>query len=274
MQNKDIYDSIIKNISSFPALSSIVADVCNICQDPNSSIADLVKVIEKDPGIVIDILRISNSPIYGFAREILSINQAVSLFGMGTIKGFVISSIIRKNMKFDLDSYGISISTYLDTCREYNKFLIEVYKGADSKLKEVIFPASFLMTSGILILANEAKKLENLNEFKNKIKESDYFLDIEREFFEVNSIDVTAMLFEHWNFESELIDAISDINKTESNAHSNPLKLALKTIGFHKKYTKEQIINAIGFIKENNIEINLNAFNDYIVANTNNVEQQ
>ncbi|RDU65111.1 HDOD domain-containing protein [Helicobacter sp. MIT 14-3879] len=266
---QDIYNSVIKNISSFPALSSIVGDVCSICQDPNSSISDLVKVIEKDPGIVIDILRISNSPIYGFTREILSIHQAVSLFGMGTIKGFVMSSVIRKNMKISFESYGISINSYLDICREYNKFLIEIYKSADSKLKEVIFPASFLMTSGILILSNEALSLENLQEFKNKIKESDLFLDIESEFFGINSVDVTVMLFEHWNFESILIDTIRAINTKEGSETANPLKLALKCINLHKQYTKEQIINALTFIKENNININLNTFNNYIVDNTN-----
>ena len=195
MQQNEIYTSLIKNISSFPAISSIVSEVCSICQDPNSSIADLVKVIERDPGIIIDILRISNSPIYGFTREILNISQAVSLFGMGTIKGFVISSVIRKSMKLSLESYGTSATTYLDTCREYNRLLMEVYKRAPNEIKEVIFPASFLMTSGIMLLANEATKLENIEDFQSKIKEADYFLDVENEFFGVNCADVTASAF-------------------------------------------------------------------------------
>lgn len=194
MQQNEIYTSLIKNISSFPAISSIVGEVCSICQDPNSSIADLVKVIERDPGIIIDILRISNSPIYGFTREILNISQAVSLFGMGTIKGFVISSVIRKSMKLSLESYGTSATAYLDTCREYNRLLMEVYKRAPNEIKEVIFPASFLMTSGIMLLANEAAKLENIEDFQSKIKEADYFLDVENEFFGVNCADVTALL--------------------------------------------------------------------------------
>lgn len=267
MQQNEIYTSLIKNISSFPAISSIVGEVCSICQDPNSSIADLVKVIERDPGIIIDILRISNSPIYGFTREILNISQAVSLFGMGTIKGFVISSVIRKSMKLSLESYGTSATAYLDTCREYNRLLMEAYKRAPNEIKEVIFPASFLMTSGIMLLANEVAKLENIEDFQSKIKEADYFLDVENEFFGVNCADVTALLFEHWNFESALIEAIRGINSSDGFSETSaPLRFALNCISLHKQYTPTQLESARKFIADNALDIDSSAFEAFVSA--------
>lgn len=267
MQQNEIYTSLIKNISSFPAISSIVGEVCSICQDPNSSIADLVKVIERDPGIIIDILRISNSPIYGFTREILNISQAVSLFGMGTIKGFVISSVIRKSMKLSLESYGTSATAYLDTCREYNRLLMEVYKRAPNEIKEVIFPASFLMTSGIMLLANEAAKLENIEDFQSKIKEADYFLDMENEFFGVNCADVTALLFEHWNFESALIEAIRGVNSSDGFSETSaPLRFALNCISLHKQYAPTQLESARKFIADNALDIDSSAFEAFVKA--------
>lgn len=267
MQQNEIYTSLIKNISSFPAISSIVGEVCSICQDPNSSIADLVKVIERDPGIIIDILRISNSPIYGFTREILNISQAVSLFGMGTIKGFVISSVIRKSMKLSLESYGTSATAYLDTCREYNRLLMEAYKRAPNEIKEVIFPASFLMTSGIMLLANEAAKLENIEDFQSKIKEADYFLDMENEFFGVNCADVTALLFEHWNFESALIEAIRGINSSDGFSETSaPLRFALNCISLHKQYAPTQLESAQKFIADNALDLDSSAFEAFVSA--------
>ena len=267
MQQNQIYTSLIKNISSFPAISSIVGEVCSICQDPNSSIADLVKVIERDPGIIIDILRISNSPIYGFTREILNISQAVSLFGMGTIKGFVISSVIRKSMKLSLESYGTSATAYLDTCREYNRLLMEVYKRAPNEIKEVIFPASFLMTSGIMLLANEATKLENIEDFQSKIKEADYFLDVENEFFGVNCADVTALLFEHWNFESALIEAIRGINSSDGFSETSaPLRFALNCISLHKQYAPTQLESTQKFIADSALDLDSSAFEAFVKA--------
>lgn len=266
MKGSDFYNSIIKNISSFPAISSIVGEVCAICQDPNSSIADLVKVIERDPGIVIDILRILNSPIYGFTHEIRNVSQAVSLFGMGTIKGFVISSVVRKNMKIDLEAYGTSITAYLDTCREYNKFLLEVYKRAPGRIKDVIFPASFLMTSGVMLLASEVGKLENASEFRAKIAESSYFLNVESEFLGMNCADVTALLFEHWNFESELIEAIRGINSDELTPTSAPLKVALHCISLHQQYSPLQIDGARKFVADSALEFDNATFEAFLKA--------
>lgn len=263
-----ITSNIIQSINSFPALSSIVGEVFKVCQDPDSSIADLVKIIEKDQGITIDILRIANSPIYGFTREILSIQQAVSLFGMGTIKGFVISSIFRKSTKFDLSPYAISINSYLDTCRECNKFVMEIFKNESEHIKNIIYPASFLMNVGTLIISNEISKTENIKNFTNAIHVAENITEVEIEFTGMGATDVTAMLFEHWNFDIDLIDSIKNISKDNISNNkkelSNPLKTALKCINLNHKYTPKQIENTKRFMKENLINIDINHFDAFI----------
>lgn len=263
-----ITDDIIQKINSFPALSSIVGDVFRTCQDPDSSISDLVKIIEKDQGITIDILRISNSPIYGFTREILNIQQAVSLFGMGTIKGFVISSIFRKSMKFNLSPYAISMNEYLNTCRECNKFTIEIFKNEIDYIKNIIHPASFLMNVGTLIIANEISKTEYAKNFTNAIKSSENISDIEIEFAGISATDATAILFEHWNFDIDLIDSIKNITKDDTlnkkRVLSNPLKATLKCINFYNKYTPKQVESTKRFIKDNLFDIDLDYFDAFV----------
>lgn len=268
---KDVYNQTIKSISSFPALSSVVSEVCNTCQDPNSSISDLVKIIEKDQGITIDILRTANSPIYGFTREIISVQQAVSLFGMGAIKGFVISSMLRNNIKFNLAPYNITIERYLDTCREYNKFVIEMFKHEDNSIKEVIFPAAFLMVAGSLILSNEIAKCLNKNdidEFTATVQNCDEIIRIEKEFMGISSVEVTAMLFEHWNFEIDLINSIKNITDENSSGKkynlTNPLKAALKCINFYNKYTQKQVDDTKKFMKNNLINIDFDYFDKFV----------
>lgn len=268
---KDVYNQTIKSISSFPALSSVVSEVCNTCQDPNSSISDLVKIIEKDQGITIDILRTANSPIYGFTREIISVQQAVSLFGMGAIKGFVISSMLRNNIKFNLAPYNITIERYLDTCREYNKFVIEMFKHEDNSIKEVIFPAAFLMVAGSLILSNEIVKCLNkgdIDEFTATVQNCDEIIRIEKEFMGISSVEVTAMLFEHWNFEIDLINSIKNITDENSSGKkhnlTNPLKAALKCINFYNKYTQKQVDETKKFMKNSLMNIDFDYFDKFV----------
>lgn len=268
---KDVYNQTIKSISSFPALSSVVSEVCSTCQDPNSSISDLVKIIEKDQGITIDILRTANSPIYGFTREIISVQQAVSLFGMGAIKGFVISSMLRNNIKFNLAPYNITIERYLDTCREYNKFVIEMFKHEDNSIKEVIFPAAFLMVAGSLILSNEIVKCLNkgdIDEFTATVQNCDEIIRIEKEFMGISSVEVTVMLFEHWNFEIDLINSIKNITDENSSGKkhnlTNPLKAALKCINFYNKYTQKQVDETKKFMKNSLMNIDFDYFDKFV----------
>lgn len=268
---KDVYNQTIKSISSFPALSSVVSEVCNTCQDPNSSISDLVKIIEKDQGITIDILRTANSPIYGFTREIISVQQAVSLFGMGAIKGFVISSMLRNNIKFNLTPYNITIERYLDTCREYNKFVIEMFKHEDNSIKEVIFPAAFLMVAGSLILSNEIVKClskGDIDEFTAAVQNCDEIIRIEKEFMGISSVEVTAMLFEHWNFEIDLINSIKNITDENSSGKkhnlTNPLKAALKCINFYNKYTQKQVDETKKFMNNSLMNIDFDYFDKFV----------
>ena len=71
--------SMINSIKSLPPLPKTVIDMQRVCNDPNSSINDLVKTVDHDPMIVANLLKAANSPLYSLRREINSVAQAVSL---------------------------------------------------------------------------------------------------------------------------------------------------------------------------------------------------
>lgn len=274
----DIHTQITQNISSFPALSSVVSEVYQTCSDPNSSIANLVKIIEKDQGLTIDILRSTNSPIYGFTREIVSINQAVALFGMGTIKGFAISSMLRNSVKFDLSPYGLGVEGYMDTCRAYNKFVMEVFKNEIPQVKDVIFPASFLMLAGTLILSSEAKKAlpqADLAAFSEAVKKSDETAAVEKEMLGVSGVETTAMLFKHWNFDADLIAAIRGVvDEASATPLSLPLKAAIKSLNFYRKYSAEQIQATKDFMVDNFMQVDFDKFEKFAISQAENLKAQ
>ena len=82
---------VLRQIKNLPPLPKSVMEVQKITSDPNASIKDLVKVIKEDPLLTANLLKVANSPLYGFTRQIKTIDQAVALFGMSTVKGFAIS---------------------------------------------------------------------------------------------------------------------------------------------------------------------------------------
>ena len=89
-------EEIAERIKALPPLPKSFYQMSLICQDPNASISDLARVIEEDPMLVANLLKVANSPLYGFRREIKNVTQAVSLFGMSTTRSLVTDMSIKK----------------------------------------------------------------------------------------------------------------------------------------------------------------------------------
>ncbi|MDT8339751.1 MAG: HDOD domain-containing protein, partial [Sulfurimonas sp.] len=94
--------SIIDSIKSLPPLSTTIIEINKIYADENSTIKDMAKVIEHDPMIIANILKIANSPLYGFGKEIKNAAQAVSLFGMNMTRSIAVGNSIKKLLNVDM----------------------------------------------------------------------------------------------------------------------------------------------------------------------------
>ena len=55
-------------------------------KNPNSTSADLARVIEADAGLAVRLLRMANSPLFGVTQELSSISHAITLLGHRRLK--------------------------------------------------------------------------------------------------------------------------------------------------------------------------------------------
>jgi HD-like signal output (HDOD) protein len=221
-------EKIINQIKALPPLPKSVLEVQRITSDPNSSISDLVKVIKNDPMLTANLLKVANSPLYGFARQIKSVDQAVSLFGMVPIKGFVISFAIRNSMKFDLSAYGIDENHFHTVSTKRNALSLNWYAGNKEKL-DIIATDSFLIDLGAVIISLILVSENRENEFRQRLtKENRY--ELEQEFVGATTPQITAEIFKHWHFGDELIIPIDNINTPENAGNYQEEAAALNVI--------------------------------------------
>ncbi len=208
-------NSILLKIKALPPLDDTVMKIQSICMDKESSIADLLKVIEKDPMLTANILRAANSPLYGFSREVKNISHAVSLFGMATIRGFALSSAIRQNIKINLEPYGIPNEKFLQISTMQSALMLNWYSKVERSMLDVLLPASFLMEIGKLILASEIVDNNMQEEFKKQIKSVSTpkeLSKVEKDMLGFDNEEVASKIFEQWNLELELVQAIGFSN--------------------------------------------------------------
>ncbi len=204
-------ESLARRVKSFPPLDETVVKIQEISNRPNSSIRELTQVIEKDPMLTANILKATNSPLYGFSREIKNINQAVSLFGMGTVKGFALASAMQNGIKMDLSPYGLTKGQFLNASLSQNALMFSWYSKVNRSMLDILMPASFLLEIGRIILSEELKEQKKDKDFLDELSETKIAKEVselEKKYLDITTEEMTAAILEHWNLESKMVNAI------------------------------------------------------------------
>ena len=227
-------ETIIKRVKNFPPLDETVMKVQEIANRKNSSIRELTQVVEKDPMLTANILKATNSPLYGFSREIKSINQAISLFGMATIRGFALASMMQTSIKMDMSPYNLTKEQFLNISLTQNALMFAWYSKVDREMLDTLMPASFLLEVGKVILAEELKEEDKDKEFSEELKNRKLASEVsalEEDMLSTSSEEVTAAILEHWNLEPKIVNAIRySLNVDKADEETKPYALALNVV--------------------------------------------
>lgn len=201
-------DEILKKIKQLPPLPESAMQIEAVYQDPDSTFNDMVKILEKDPLLTADILKAANSPLYGFSREINAISQAVGLFGMGTVRGFALASIVKKSFALDLSPYGITPEMFSKLSKTQHALMVAWCLKKENKLLGVLSPAAFLVEIGKVLISQQIISESAQEAFRDAFKETQDIENSEKQVVGVDTPEVSASIFEHWRFEEGLIDVI------------------------------------------------------------------
>ena len=82
----------IREAGDLPTLPTIAAEVMQLVGSPDSSMAEVSKVIHNDPSLASRVLKIANSALYGSTGQIDSIQRALVVLGMKEV-GTIVTSV-------------------------------------------------------------------------------------------------------------------------------------------------------------------------------------
>ncbi len=81
-----------------PTFRGAVNAVLSAIRDPDSSAADVAKVMAADPGLSVKILRLANSSTFSPVKRVNNLAQAIALVGMGQVELLVLNIGVRRTM--------------------------------------------------------------------------------------------------------------------------------------------------------------------------------
>ncbi len=198
-------DEILSKVSTISSLPPTAAEAARLLQDPESSIRDLVRAIELDPGLTSNVLRLANSAYYGCPESIGSIKDAVVRLGTKCIFQMVMSWGFAALAQKHVAGYRLPVGGLWEHS-------IAVAVGAEQlpadlhrKSPDYAFTAGLLHDIGKSVLGNfVAVDFEPIMEMVKNEKVT--FEVAEHRVLGIDHAEVGAVLLESWNLPACVVE--------------------------------------------------------------------
>jgi diguanylate cyclase (GGDEF)-like protein len=92
-------ERLISRKIDIPSPPKIVVRILEAVQEDESCFAELGKIISADPALTAKMLKVANSSLYGFSGRVRTIEGALAILGINTLKNIALSFIIVNKMQ-------------------------------------------------------------------------------------------------------------------------------------------------------------------------------
>jgi HD-like signal output (HDOD) protein len=204
---------LVEHVQGLPALPSMLQQINQMIPNPKISAQEVAQVISSDLGLTSRVLRVVNSPYYGFPNRITTITQAIVILGFNTITSIVLSSSV-------LDLLGRRAKPGRLDRTELWKHSIGCGAAArvigrrlNYPILEELFIAGLLHDVGKIVLDQFLP--DQFTEVLDLVGSRDLrIVEAEAQILGATHADVGAWLFERWNLSKGLVET--------TRCHHNP----------------------------------------------------
>jgi putative nucleotidyltransferase with HDIG domain len=239
----DIEKTLIAYIKNMPSLPTSVNKVLEICNNPNTSPADLNHVISLDPVLVGRVLKLINSAYYGLGQPVTSLARAIIMLGINTVKNLALSTTIMGNFNSKKKSPGLEMEGFWrhSLCVGVSAKLLAKKRGIDSKLTEEYFTAGLLHDIGKIplnaVLAKEYMLTVSVADRKRKS-----LMHAEESTLGLTHCTTGAMINAAWKLKGAVSDTIMHHHSCEE--YTGEFKDVLFSVAAANRFAS---ISEIGF---------------------------
>ena len=194
----------LADLDSLVSLPDICFQVNQLADNPTSNAKNIADVVSQDPNLVAQVLRIANSPYYGFPSRVDTIMRAISVIGIEDLRNLVLSTSVinafsaQKNELVDLKKYWTHSLFAGFAARQLCR--LTTTKVLD---KERFFVAGLLHDIGQLVLSLKAPEIMKVIIHRSK-QEREPFYKVEEVVFGIGHCELGAELLKKWQLPDSL----------------------------------------------------------------------
>src|SRR5947207_5632878 len=185
----------IKQCPSLPSLPSIAMQVLDLAQKADADIAEIARIISKDPALSGKILRTVNSSFYGRSQHVSTISHALVILGLQSVKTLVLGFSLVTNLTKN-KSKGFKHLTYWKRSIYAATAARTIAAKTDVLQQEEAFLAALLQDIGMLVLDQVLG--DEYGEIHSRVTSHGELAQAEIQALGMNHADVAGVIAEMW----------------------------------------------------------------------------
>lgn len=193
-----------------PLLPEVASKVIRLTQDKQSDAEDLARLIQSDPPLAGQVMRIANSALYSPNTSLVSLQQAIARLGMGVISDIALAASVNSKM-FDAPGYSHFIGQQLKFSLHCGVWAKEVARVCRRNV-EAAFLAGLLHNIGRPVAIQAILETARLRQIK--LAQADV-LALASQFERALSIKVVHF----WNMPSAVCEVVTHFDDYEQAGH-------------------------------------------------------
>lgn len=218
-------EAFVRQARPLYTMPAVAIEVLRLTDDPRTDAARLKACIERDPALTTKLLRIVNSSLFGPARAVTDLAQAVSLLGVKSLKLLVLGFCLPDRLFHDR-SADVLLRYWRRTLSRAVAAR-ELATAALTEHAEEAFLCGLLADVGVLLLLNEDH--DHYAPLMRAFDERSELRTAERRAFGFDHVELTLRLLEEWRLPKSLIETIRAADTYDSPHLLSPTARILRT---------------------------------------------
>jgi len=206
VDEESLLTRIIKTTGDLPTMPHIANLVIEKLAAPATSPKEIHVIISKDQALAARVLRIANSPFFGYPRTVTRLTDAIVIMGFNSIRSLVLTSVFQDLFK----SFGLTEKLLWEHSLVCASISQRIAKSTGFRKTEEAFLVGLMHDIGkvVLYLKVPDKMSDIIQEVYNTQERS--FTEMEADAFGFTHAEVGRAMAVKWNFAKEIEEAIGN----------------------------------------------------------------
>ena len=214
----------ITSTDSLPSLSPLTIQLIEAASDERTSVLDLNRIIEQDPGLTTRLLKMVNSAYFGRRTKISSISHAIIMAGFKRVRLMALNISLRDT--FPLGRVGGMDYDLFWKTSLYRALIAQGFSQAGPMAEELdpeeIFAAGLILEIGMLLLFHICPPAQK-ESFPGGATPLTDLIAWENEHLGINHREVGRIVLQHWHFPDQIIESQKHFGPEALQGDRSPL---------------------------------------------------